>query len=131
MSIETEKDRLRSTVKALDYKCSQLARKMALDVGIRGDFFADELPFQDKRIYPNDRSKYFHLKEKLSKATFELEKLEYGEDMAVARDKTFKFINDCTLKEVLTILDKLGCNDCLELCQRVLQEPNLLEEVIV
>ena len=133
MSLETEKRNLRSTIKALDYKKSRLACKMAEDIGITGYFFADELPLDDPRIDPADVETYYDLSDRLYNATWKLEKLDFIDEPErhVARQTCFDFINLLSLEETIAFLDKVGCYSTLDLVEELIKNPNLIEETVL
>ena len=133
MNIETEKMNLRSTIKALDFRKSRLACKMAEDVGITGSFFADELPFDDSRIDPADVETYHDLSDRLYNATWKLEKLDFIDEPErhVARQTCFDFINLLSLDETIAFLDKAGCCSTLDLVEELIKNPNLIEETVL
>ena len=133
MSIETEKMNLRSTIKVLDFRKSRLACKMAEDVGITGSFFSDELPFDDPRINQEDVETYQDLSDRLYKATWKYSKLEFIDEPErhVARQTCFDFINLLSLEETIAFLDKAGCYSTLDLVEKLIQNPNLIEETVL
>lgn len=130
MSMETTKMNLRSRIKSLNRKRSKVACKMADAVGITGDFFSDELPFDDPRISSVDVEKYDDLCKKIYDATWELDRLEYIDDPKLheARKKTFTFINSLSLEASLLFLKSRGCSSTFDLIEKVKVNPNIIPE---
>ena len=133
MSLETDKMELRSSLKALNFKRSRLACRMAESVGIRGYFFSDDLPFDDPRINPADVEKYQELSAKIYKFTWELDNLDYIDDPErhVARQTCFDFINLLSLDDSIKFLRRVGCLTTTDLVEKLIQNPNLIEEVVL
>lgn len=130
-SLETQKMELRTAIKALTHKQSKLACSMANDVGITGDFFHDQIPFGDKRINPYVEKRYHVITEKLHDAEDQLEKLEYTSERYTARKKVFDFIKDLPVDITISVLRRYGCLTTLELVEKVILYPDLLDEVMV
>ncbi len=133
MSLETDKMELRSSLKALNFKRSRLACRMAESVGIRGYFFSDELPFDDPRINPEDVEKYHELSDKIYKVTWELDKLDYIDEPERhnARQQVFDFIGLLSLEESVQFLRNNGCLTTLELVEKVIHNPNFIVEAVL
>lgn len=133
MSIETQKMELRSSLKALNYKKSQVACKMAEEVGITGYFFSDALPFDDPRINPSDVEKFQELSNKIYKCTWELDKLEHIDEPERhnARQEVFDFISLLSLEESIDFLRDNGCRNTFDLVEKVMQNPQFIEEAIL
>ena len=133
MSLETDKMELRSSLKALNFKRSRLACRMAESVGITGYFFSDELPFDDPRINPADVEKYHELSDKIYKCTWELDKLDYIDEPERhhARQQVFDFIGLLSLEESVQFLRNNGCLTTLELVEKVIRNPNFIEEAVL
>lgn len=131
MSLETRKMNLRSTIKALEFQKSKLACKMARDLNIQREFFTDELDLDDSRIYPTDKSRYLHICKKLSEATWELDRLEYGSKRAHAREVVFLYINKLCLDDAISFLRSKGCYSTFDLVEKVMSNPSLLKEMEV
>ena len=123
MSLETTKMNLRIRIKSLNRKRSKVACKMAEDVGIIGDFFSDELPFDDPRISSVDVEKY--------DATWELDRLDYIDDPELheARKKTFTFINSLSLEASILFLKSRGCSSTFDLIAKVKVNPSIIPEM--
>lgn len=131
--LETEKMELRSTIKALDFHKSRVACKMAEDLGITGSFLADELPFDDPRINQEDVETYQDLSDRLYNATWKYSKLDFIDEpeRAVARQTCFDFINLLSLDETISFLDKVGCYSTSEFIEKLIKNPNLIEETVL
>ena len=133
MSLETDKMNLRSTIKALDFRKSKVACRMAEDIGVTGYFFADELPFDDPRINPADLETYQDLSDRLYDATWKLSRLDFIDEPErhVARQTCFDFINLLSLEETIQFLNKAGCKSTLDLVEKLIRNPNLIEETVL
>ena len=133
MNIETEKMNLRSTIKALDFRKSRLACKMAEDVGISGYFLSDELPLDDPRINPRDVETYHDLCDRLYNATLKLSRLDNIDEPErhSARQTCFDFINLLSLEETIAFLDKVGCYSTLDLVEKLIRNPDLIEDTVL
>ena len=130
-SLETRKMNLRLTIKALTRNQSRLACRMAEDVGITGDFFHDQIDLSDYRIDPTDSEKYQIVTRKLNKANVELERLDYKPARFQARRDAYDFISLLSLEESILFLRKAGCDSTIDLVEKLIDNPNLIEEVVL
>ena len=131
MSMETQQMELRSKLKALDFKRSQVACKIYESLGGSGYFFIDDLPLDDPRISPVDKDKLMELNSRIYLATWELNKLEEDSARHFARQKVFDMISLMSIDEAITFLRRHGCLTTLELVEKVVEYPNLLDGVKV
>ena len=130
-SLETQKMNLRLTIKALTKNQSRLACKMANDIGLTGYFFHDQLDLSDSRIDPNDSEKYQIITRKLNKANVELERLDYEPERFTARRNAYDFLSLLSFDEKILFLKKTGCSSTIDLVEKLIDNPNLIEEVVL
>ena len=131
MSIETQKMELRTSIKALNFKRSRLACQMAELSGITGEFFHDQIPFHE--LDPKTVNEYNTLSDKIYNLGYKLQKLEYLEEPErhAARQQVYDFVNFLTLEENKEFLKKVGCTTNTELVEKVIDNPNLINEVVL
>ena len=133
MSLETDKMELRLTIKALTRNQSRLACKMAEDTGITGEFFHDQIDFDAPRINPMDKEKYDIVTKKINVATVELDKLDNinEPERYEAKQEVYDFISLLSLEETINFLKEVGCTSTLELVEKVIENPTLIEEAVL
>ncbi len=67
------------------------------------------------------------------KSTWKLSKLDFIDEpeRAVARQTCFDFINLLSLDETIQFLDKVGCYSTSEFIEKLIKNPNLIEETVL
>lgn len=133
MSLETQKMELRSTLKALNYHRSVVACRIYESLGGTGEFFIDELDLNDPRISDVDKDKLMDLNSRIYINTWELDKLDCinEPERHDARQKVFELVDCMTLDETIMFLQEYGCSSTLDLVEKVIQSPGLLDGVMV
>lgn len=131
MSLETEKMNLRSTIKALSFKKDRVACRIAESVGITGQFFSDELPLDDHRVAPSDKLEFEDLSTRLYNAVWKLDALENDSERHHARQNCYDFVSLLSLDECKTFLELVGCKSTVDLTEKLISNPNLIEEVVL
>lgn len=130
-SLETQKMEIRTSLKALDFKRSRVACRMANSLGIVGTFFIDHLPLDDPRLLESDVAELENLQAKIYNLTWKLDALEHDAARHHARQACFDFINLLSLEESKEFLQKAGCLNTTELIEKLIINPSLIEEVVL
>lgn len=131
MSIETEKMELRTTIKSLNFKRDRVACNIAEILEINGEFFHEDLDLKDPRIPVQLVSELLMLNKKIYTKGNMLLKLEYEPERYEAKRKAYDFIKLLSLDESKKFLKSVGCLTTIELVEKLIQEPNLIEEVFL
>lgn len=128
-SSHTELSELRSNLKAMEFHKSRIACRIAEKQGITGYFFQDQLDLDNPNISAHDKETFLDLKDRIYHTTWEIDKLNNPE-RHVARRTAFDFINLLNLEESVNFLRKAGCLTTLELVEKLVENPNFIQEVL-
>lgn len=126
--MNTDVANLRSNLKAMRFRKSRLACKIAERQGITGYFFDDQLDL-DHNISDADKAAFLELESSIYQTTWEIEKKE-NPTRWEARRTVFDFVNLLGLEETVAFLRKAGCLTTLELVERVVENPDFIQEVL-